>query len=71
MEIAHRKNLERKSIALVDMHSADGPNGSDLVDGTHPNDLGYQKMATIWHRGIREASSKGFLSVPGADVSRN
>ncbi|RYP72482.1 hypothetical protein DL770_007959 [Monosporascus sp. CRB-9-2] len=42
---------------------------SDLVDGTHPNDGGYKKMADGWFRAIQEASNKGWISravsVPG------
>ena len=71
MELAYQKGLQGKRIVLVDMHGADGPDESDLVDGTHPNDLGYQKMATIWHRGVREAVSKGFLPAPGGDAGQN
>lgn len=65
-ELAFQKYKQHKKIILVDMHGADGPNADELVDGTHPNDLAYQKMATIWQRGFREAVSKGFLqaSVP-------
>ncbi|RYP70963.1 hypothetical protein DL769_004796 [Monosporascus sp. CRB-8-3] len=41
----------------------------DLVDGTHPNDGGYKKMADGWFRAIQEASNKGWISralpVPG------
>ncbi|KAL7788379.1 carbohydrate esterase family 3 protein [Trichoderma ceciliae] len=63
-ELALQKSIQRKRIILVDMHGADGPNESDLVDGTHPSDLGYQKMANLWHKGFREAVSKGFLQTP-------
>ncbi|RYP03980.1 hypothetical protein DL764_004751 [Monosporascus ibericus] len=42
---------------------------SDLVDGTHPNDGGYKKMADGWFSAIQEASNKGWISravsVPG------
>ncbi|RYP10224.1 hypothetical protein DL765_008186 [Monosporascus sp. GIB2] len=41
----------------------------DLVDGTHPNDGGYKKMADGWFRAIQEASNRGWISravlVPG------
>lgn len=65
-ELALQKYKERKRIVLVDMHGADGPNADELVDGTHPNDSAYRKMASIWHGGFQEAISKGFLpaSIP-------
>lgn len=50
-----------RRIVLADMHGLDGPQLSDLVDGTHPNDEGYLKMARIWHRAILEAEARGFL----------
>ncbi|RYO93944.1 hypothetical protein DL763_004218 [Monosporascus cannonballus] len=34
----------------------------DLVDGTHPNDGGYKKMADGWFRAIQEASNRGWIS---------
>ncbi|KAL7917681.1 SGNH hydrolase-type esterase domain-containing protein [Trichoderma austrokoningii] len=60
-ELALRKYKQCKRIVLVDMHGADGPRADELVDGTHPNDSGYRKMARIWHKGIREAVSKWSL----------
>ncbi|KIX92784.1 uncharacterized protein Z520_11447 [Fonsecaea multimorphosa CBS 102226] len=51
----------QRKIVLVDMHGADGPQLCDLVDGVHPNDDGYKKMAQIWYQGIQEAIHKGFL----------
>ncbi|KAI0014264.1 SGNH hydrolase-type esterase domain-containing protein [Xylariaceae sp. FL0662B] len=59
--LAGQKAAENKRIVLVDMHARDGPQLGDLVDGTHPNDEGYDKMARIWYRGIKEATSKQFI----------
>lgn len=53
-----------KKIILVDMHAADGPQEYDLVDGTHPDAAGYEKMAGIWFAGIQEAASRGWLESP-------
>ncbi|KAH6898667.1 SGNH hydrolase-type esterase domain-containing protein [Thelonectria olida] len=60
------KNMTAKSkkLILVDMHSSDGPQEDDLVDGTHPNSDGYEKMAKIWFEGIEEAASRGWLESP-------
>ncbi|KAF4512482.1 hypothetical protein G6O67_001617 [Ophiocordyceps sinensis] len=62
--LARRKAAAKKRMVLAEMHGADGPRKDDLVDGTHPNDAGYNKMAKIWHKGIQEAASKGFLQRP-------
>ena len=44
-DLAKQKTAEKKRIVLVDMHGSDGPQKGDIVDGTHPNDVGYNKMA--------------------------
>ncbi|KAJ5531661.1 Lipase GDSL [Penicillium freii] len=63
-EIAKAKAAEGRKIIIVDMHGPYGPQIGDLVDGTHPNDVGYAKMATIWRRGIHEAVHKDFIQKP-------
>lgn len=63
-DLAKQKAAEKKRIVLVEMHGPDGPQKGDMADDTHPNDAGYNKMAKIWHRGIQEAASKGFLHAP-------
>jgi lysophospholipase L1-like esterase len=50
-----------RRITLADMYGPGGPDLDDLIDGVHPNDLGYRKMADIWYKGVTEASVKGFL----------
>ena len=32
-----------------------------LVDGTHPDDAGYEEMAAVWWAAIRDAEREGFL----------
>ncbi|KAI1451902.1 SGNH hydrolase-type esterase domain-containing protein [Annulohypoxylon moriforme] len=59
--LARRKANDGKRIVLVDMHAAAGPSCDDLVDGIHPNDSGYRKMALLWRKGIHEAASKGLF----------
>lgn len=51
-----------RRILLVDMQAADGPQRHELMDGTHPNDAGYDKMASLWYQGILEAAAKNFLT---------
>jgi lysophospholipase L1-like esterase len=37
---------------------------TDLADGIHPNDVGYEKMATAWFKGIEDAASRGWIKNP-------
>lgn len=67
-DLVKRKADEGKRITLVDMHTAAGPSLDDLVDGVHPNDLGYQKMALLWHRGIQDCASRGLIEEPSSEV---
>ncbi|KAJ5679988.1 hypothetical protein N7536_011127 [Penicillium majusculum] len=63
-EIAKSNVAEGRKIIIVGMHGPDGPRIGDLADGTHPNDVGYAKMATIWRRGIHEAVNKDLSISP-------
>lgn len=40
----------------------------DLFDSLHPNDRGYEKMATAWYKGVEDAASKGWLDRPPMEV---
>lgn len=51
-----------KKIVVADMQGTEGPRLIDLVDGTHPGDVGYGMMAVIWFNSIQEAKSRGILS---------
>ncbi|KAK7409288.1 hypothetical protein QQX98_008528 [Neonectria punicea] len=53
---------EQKRIILADINSPEGPKLGDLVDGIHPGDQGYKKMAAIWFSAIRQARKDGFFS---------
>lgn len=66
--VAGQKLSRKRRIVFVDMRSNIGPQLTDLVDGTHPNDEGYEKMAAIFFQGIQEAEVKGFLRGQQADV---
>lgn len=37
---------------------------ADMSDRKHPNDKGYQKMATAWNDAIRDANNKGYIVAP-------
>ncbi|TGJ80218.1 hypothetical protein E0Z10_g8531 [Xylaria hypoxylon] len=64
---AQRENGRR--LVVVDMQPPAGPTTTELVDGTHPTEAGYAKMAAIWFNGIKEADKAGFLltkeAIPG------
>lgn len=51
-------------LVLVDMRGPDGPTTADLADQRHPNDAGYQKVATVWFQGIQQAITNGFITAP-------
>ncbi|KAF4769432.1 hypothetical protein HAV15_008621 [Penicillium sp. str.  len=59
--LAQQKATEQKKIVLVEMDTPDGPDVQSFVDGIHPDDNGYYKMAILWLRGIQEAIQKGFI----------
>ncbi|KAI8950082.1 carbohydrate esterase family 3 protein [Xylaria longipes] len=67
--VAAAQRANGRRIVLVDMQPPAGPTTAQLVDGTHPTDAGYAKMATIWFNGIKEADEAGLLltkeAIPG------
>ncbi|KAF7562210.1 hypothetical protein G7046_g1920 [Stylonectria norvegica] len=62
--LAKKKRALGKRVILVDMQSAGGPLKSDLVDQTHPDDIGYEKMAKLWFKGIQDAGTKNWIVKP-------
>ena len=58
--INHQKGKQR--IVLADLYSA--VTVDDLVDGIHPTDEGYKKLADVWLSAIYEAGKKGMLVEP-------
>ncbi|KAF4949266.1 hypothetical protein FGADI_9037 [Fusarium gaditjirri] len=61
IKLFESKAAEQKRIVLANMFSASGPHLDELVDGTHPNNEGYKKMAQIWFEAIQKASANGFF----------
>ncbi|KAF2966328.1 hypothetical protein GQX73_g7278 [Xylaria multiplex] len=59
--LAKQKAKDHKKLVFVDMNCEAGPDVRCLVDGVHPNDDGYEKMAKLWVNGMLEALRKGFL----------
>ncbi|KAJ6479448.1 lipolytic enzyme [Mycena vitilis] len=48
-----------RSVVLVDSHAVVAV--GDLVDGTHPNDAAYARMAQVFYNGIQAAFAKGWI----------
>ncbi|KAF7290777.1 Lipolytic enzyme [Mycena indigotica] len=48
-----------RSVVLVDCHSVVA--AGDLVDGTHPNDAAYKRMAKVFYQGIQDAFARGWI----------
>lgn len=66
LALAEKLQGKSKKIVLADMQSSDGPQPSEMVDGTHPNDEGYKKMAKIWLKAIEDAESWGWIESPSS-----
>ncbi|KAI1344689.1 SGNH hydrolase-type esterase domain-containing protein [Xylariaceae sp. FL0016] len=58
------RQSQGQRIVLAEMQSSVGPTTAELVDGTHPTDAGYVKMANIWFAAVKDAAAKGFLAPP-------
>lgn len=70
--IYHKRQEKKENIILADM--SDLISTSHLVDGTHPDEFGYLKMAGAWTTAIKEASDKkmiGSKSKGSNDASSN
>jgi lysophospholipase L1-like esterase len=55
-----------KHVHLVDMHAA--LTTADLVDGVHPTDGGYDKMAATWYTALKAVP--GSIGTPGQSTAR-
>jgi lysophospholipase L1-like esterase len=59
--IVQTEQAAGKHVRLVDMSAL---TVSDLSDQLHPNDGGYQKMATAFNAGIQAADAAGWIKTP-------
>ena len=67
----HRRHVLGQKVILVDFEKPGFDWGiplSMIPDGIHPNNEGFERMASAWFQGILEADEAGFLSAP-ADSS--
>ncbi|KAJ4390878.1 hypothetical protein N0V93_004477 [Gnomoniopsis smithogilvyi] len=60
--MAAQMTAQGAKLVLVDMRGPDGPTTADLADKRHPNDVGYQKMATVWSQGIQQAVNQSLIT---------
>jgi lysophospholipase L1-like esterase len=56
-----------KRVVLAEMHDVSGLGVDNLVDGTHPNDAGYQRMGEIWWDAILDAAERGYFVADSAN----
>jgi lysophospholipase L1-like esterase len=64
--LVEEQQARSKKVALADMRGPAGPVLADLVDGTHPGDEGFKKMADVWFAAIEDAASRGWIEEPQA-----
>ncbi|KAF9884750.1 hypothetical protein FE257_001312 [Aspergillus nanangensis] len=62
--LVERERAAGRRVVLVDMYGVDGPQVDCLVDGIHPDDAGYDRMARLWFGGVQQALREGFLNSP-------
>ena len=58
------------SLTLVNMYRGAGLTPSDYQDFTHPNDLGYQKMANVWFNALMAPYTPELYTYPASVVDR-
>ncbi|WP_103349936.1 SGNH/GDSL hydrolase family protein [Amycolatopsis sp. CA-128772] len=59
--IVQTEQAAGKHVRLIDMSAL---TAGDLSDSLHPNDGGYQKMATAFNAGIQAADAAGWINAP-------
>ncbi|WP_371476778.1 ricin-type beta-trefoil lectin domain protein [Kitasatospora sp. NBC_00315] len=64
-DMVQSKQAQGKHVEFVDMSAV---TAADIgPDGIHPGDVGYQKMATAWNKGIQAADAAGWIT-PAASL---
>ena len=72
-DIVEKRRKLNQRIVLAEMYESDTPwiSKKDLVDGTHPTDAGYKRMATIWWNAFLEADKGRMLQPPTRSTMGN
>jgi lysophospholipase L1-like esterase len=60
-QLVNTRKAAGKHILLADMSSV---LASDLIDGIHPTDAGYVKMANAWFPVVQQAAKNGWIGKP-------
>ncbi|KAL3471764.1 SGNH hydrolase-type esterase domain-containing protein [Aspergillus californicus] len=63
-EIAERLAAGGRKIVFADLYTPWWEVDRDLPDGTHPNDYGYKKLASVFWEAIQRAWASDFLTAP-------
>ena len=58
------------SLTMIDMYRGAGLTRADYSDDTHPNDFGYQKMATVWFNALMAPYTPQLYTFPATVVNR-
>ena len=69
-ELVTWRALAGDSLTLVDMYRGAGLTRADYADNTHPNDIGYQKMATVWFNALMAPYTPTLYTFPSTVVDR-
>ncbi|KAL8737623.1 MAG: hypothetical protein Q9181_001496 [Wetmoreana brouardii] len=64
--ILNQKQVQGKKVMKVWMPITT----EDLVDGIHPADAGYNKMAQAWIKGLQRAADKGWIAIDNRVVQQ-
>lgn len=59
-DVVKQRTDKGKWVVLVDTNAVVGVD--DLVDGIHPNDAAYQRIARVFYDGIKQAMSRGWVA---------
>lgn len=67
-EIVGQRTSEGKHILTVPINSIVAID--ELVDGLHPNDTGYHKIALAWIQAVNQAQDMGWFQEPQSEHGR-
>ncbi|KAI6381296.1 hypothetical protein MCOR25_001230 [Pyricularia grisea] len=67
-KVVEKLRKDKKKVLMVDMAGSDGPETKKEADNysndEHLNDKGYDKMASLWFKGLEQAAKEGWIKKP-------